>query len=45
METIEIEKCHYCDKEAEYDDLASEKDRFVMAGVCKAHAIKYCEGS
>lgn len=45
MDTTEIEKCHYCNRKAEYNDLASEKDHFVVAGVCPKHVKNYAEGS
>jgi hypothetical protein len=34
------EKCHYCDKTAEYNDLAD----FAVVGVCKQHVKNYYSG-
>ena len=39
------QKCFYCDKVAEYNDLVKEGDNYVVTGVCKKHATRYYESS
>ena len=45
METREPEKCHYCDRKAEYNDLASEGEYFIVTGVCSKHVKNYVQGT
>lgn len=35
------QKCFYCEKTAEYNDLVKEGDNYVVTGVCKKHATNY----
>ena len=39
------QKCFYCDKTAEYNDLVKEGDNYVVTGVCKKHSTNYYEAS
>jgi|LauGreDrversion4_2_1035121.scaffolds.fasta_scaffold186101_3 hypothetical protein len=42
IESRSPEKCHYCDKPAEYNDLVgSKEDGFFVSGVCKKHVKQY----
>ena len=38
------EKCYYCEKDAEYNDLVSEDNNFFVTGVCKKHVKNYTAG-
>ncbi len=42
IESREPEKCYYCDKVAEYNDLVDEI--LSVAGVCKQHYKNYYGG-
>lgn len=42
-----IEKCHYCEDQAEYDDVVIpsdvyrlDKNTYALGGVCKKHAYR-----
>ena len=39
------QKCFYCEKTAEYNDLVKEGDNYVVTGVCKKHCNNYHEAS
>ena len=37
IESRKPEKCYYCDKKAEYNQLVEDSASFVVSGVCKDH--------
>jgi len=39
-ESQEIEKCHYCQAIAKYNDLAEVDQTYKVVGVCACHSFK-----
>ena len=37
----EPEKCYYCNKPAEYNDLVGSEGNYSVAGVCSDHVQNY----
>jgi len=35
------EKCHYCNNDAEYNDIVGVEGEYFVANVCKKHVAKY----
>ena len=40
LEAKELEKCHYCQAVATYNDLAEVNRNYQIVGVCACHAFK-----
>jgi hypothetical protein len=40
IEAGQIEKCHYCNNIAKYNDLAETDQSYNIVGVCECHAFK-----
>lgn len=39
IESRPIEKCYYCNKNAEFNQLVGEPDNYIVSGVCKDHFV------
>lgn len=45
LQKREPEKCFYCDRPAEYNDLVDDNGAYTVTGVCKVHVAHYSEPS